>query len=315
MRDESLDLSAITLYDPDTHWQHIKLLERKGQFARALENCHLGLHAHSQEICGMELLGILCAFGEVHWARSALSDLSASGFITRVYGPILDQLARGINIVRVPFCGEELSFRLTGENWELESVHLSGQLYEAIEVEHLVKLVPANGAFLDVGANIGNHSIAVAKLRPDVTVIPIEAEPRAVRILEENIELNRVGNVDTSHLGKAHPAGNGETLLQWASSISSTHVSPDQFGIRVPNLKLQDLIEDKMLVKLDIEGLESAILQDSGEVLDLHAPLIMAEMLGESEHHMLCSLESLGYEIKETIQMAAGNNIIAVKKV
>ena len=52
----------------------------------------------------------------------------------------------------------ELSFRLTGENWELESVHLSGQLYEAIEVEHLVKLVPANGAFLDVGANIGNHS-------------------------------------------------------------------------------------------------------------------------------------------------------------
>ena len=28
-----------------------------------------------------------------------------------------------------------------------------------------------------------------------------------------------------------------------------------------------------MLVKLDIEGLESAILQDSGEVLDLYAPL------------------------------------------
>ena len=93
MRDESLDLSAITLYDPDTHWQHIKLLERKGQFARALENCHLGLHAHSQEVFGMELLGILCAFGEAHWARSALSGLSESEFITRVYGPILDQLA------------------------------------------------------------------------------------------------------------------------------------------------------------------------------------------------------------------------------
>ena len=98
----------------------------------------------------------------------------------------------------------------------------------------------------------------------------------------ENIELNRVGNVDTSHLGKALSAGNGETLLQWASSISSTHVSPDQFGIRVPNLKLQDLIEDKMLVKLDIEGLESAILQDSGEVLDLHAPLIMAEIVNRN---------------------------------
>ena len=81
----------------------------------------------------MELLGILCAFGEAHWARSALSGLSESEFITRVYGPILDQLARG-KLVRVPFCGEELSFRLTGENWELESVHLSGQLYEAIEL-------------------------------------------------------------------------------------------------------------------------------------------------------------------------------------
>ena len=315
MREESLDLGPITLNNPDTHWEHIKLLERKGQFARALENCYLGLHAHKQAVFAMEALGILCAFGEVHWAKSVLSDLTASEFISSVYGPILDQLARGITVVRVPFGGEELSFRLTGENWELESVHLVGQLYEAKEVEHLVKLVPANGAFLDVGANIGNHSIAVAKLRPDVTVIPIEAEPRAVRILEENIELNRVGNVDTSHLGKALSAGNGETFLQWASSVSSTSVSPDQFGIRVPNLRLQDLVKDKMLVKLDIEGLESALLKDSGEVLDLHAPLIMAEMLSESEHHMLCSLESLGYEIKETFQMAAGNNIIAVKKV
>ena len=62
----------------------------------------------------MELLGILCAFGEAHWARSALSDLSASEFITRVYGPILDQLARGINIVRVPFCGEGVKFSAYG---------------------------------------------------------------------------------------------------------------------------------------------------------------------------------------------------------
>ena len=53
-----------------------------------------------------------------------------------------------------------------------------------------------------------------------------------------------------------------------------------------------------MLVKLDIEGLESAILR-LGEVLNLHAPLIMAEMLSESERHMLCSLESLGYETRK----------------
>lgn len=315
LRDESLDLSPITLNHPDTHWQHIKLLERKGQFARALENCYSGFHAHKQAAFGMEALGILCAFGEVHWAKSVLSGLSASEFISRRFGPILDQLAQGITVVQVPFGGEELSFRLTGENWELECVHLSGRLYEAKEVEHLVKLVPVNGAFLDVGANIGNHSVAVAKLRPDVTVIPIEAEPRAARILEENIGLNRIENVDTGHLGKALSVGNGETFLQWASSVSSTSVSPDQFGIRVPNIKLQDLIKDKMLVKLDIEGLESAILEDSKEVLDLHAPLIMAEMLGESEHHMLCSLERLGYEIKETFHMSAGDNIIAVKKV
>ena len=74
--------------------------------------------------------------------------------------------------------------------------------------------------------------------KADVTVIPIEAEPRAVRILEENIELNRVGNVDTRHLGKALSAGNGETFLQWASSCFEHDVS-DQFGIRVPNLNLQ----------------------------------------------------------------------------
>ena len=219
MRDESLDLNSITLNNPDAHWQHIKLLERKGQFARALENCYLGLHAHKEPVFGVEALGIKCAFGEVHWAKSLLSSLSKSEFISNHYGPILDLLTRGITVVQVPFDGEELSFRLTGENWELESVHLSGQLYEAKEVERLVRLIPVNGSFLDVGANIGNHSVAVAKLRPDVTVIPIEAEPRAVRILRENIALNGVRKVDTSYLGKALSTGNGEILLQWASSV------------------------------------------------------------------------------------------------
>ena len=72
MREESLDLGPIILNNPDTHWEHIKLLERTGQFARALENYYLGLLAHKGAVFGMEALGILCAFGEVHCAKSVL---------------------------------------------------------------------------------------------------------------------------------------------------------------------------------------------------------------------------------------------------
>ena len=210
----------------------------------------------------------------------------------------------------IKFGGTELSFLITGDNWELESTHISGQIFEEGEVRLIIESCPRNGTFIDIGANCGNHSITVAKLRPDVKVIPIEAEPRAIEALIKNVKANALDNIDLSHVGKAIAIEAGQTVLQWASSVSSTRPSDDEYGIRVDNITLPELLTPNAFVKLDIEGPELDIIKSSIEEITKCRPLIMIEALHPSLDGLEEHLMSLGLTIEREFEMHAGKNLL-----
>ncbi len=54
--------------------------------------------------------------------------------------------------------------------------------YEPEIIEYICSSLPQNGVFIDVGANIGTVSIALAKARPDVEVYAFEASARVLVI-------------------------------------------------------------------------------------------------------------------------------------
>src|SRR6476659_7714163 len=59
--------------------------------------------------------------------------------------------------------------------------------YEKGLVEMLKKNIPANGVLIDVGANIGSISIPLSKMRPDVSIVAVEASPWIYNVLKRNI--------------------------------------------------------------------------------------------------------------------------------
>ena len=103
-----LDISEATTTVTEQHYLHIKLLERRGEFARALENCYLGLYAHTDVLFGIEALGILLAFRDLKWAQSLVQKLPESIAVVKKLRSVIDFLSAGNEIALVQFCGTEL---------------------------------------------------------------------------------------------------------------------------------------------------------------------------------------------------------------
>ncbi len=124
--------------------------------------------------------------------------------------------------------------------------------------------------FLDVGANIGTFSLAVAERFEGAVGIAIEPVPLTFRFLRRNLAQNGIGGSVAPEWGAI--TSQGETMeIHWNSRDSSTASSLlrggiDAVAISVPAFRLEDVVEsfdDGIdLVKIDIEGAEYGLLTD-----------------------------------------------------
>jgi FkbM family methyltransferase len=143
---------------------------------------------------------------------------------------------------------------------------------------------------LDAGANIGSFAIFVLAIRPDAVVHSIEADPRTFQLLQRNA-LAVVGKQWTVHEG-ALWSEDGEITFG-GGDVSVGHRIQDgqhREGLnKVVAMRLDSLIERVMpdnriaLLKIDIEGAELAVLENSRAILEKTDHLII------ETHPTLCS--------------------------
>jgi FkbM family methyltransferase len=156
------------------------------------------------------------------------------------------------------------------------------------EVEHafLNSLLTSGDSIIEVGANIGSHTVGLAKtIGPSGSMIAIEAQPAIFRILCANLALNAVPNV----LPHACGCGNYRKTMVvpiidygMAKLHNFGEVSLDSsgVGVPVPVVPLDDLIEDISrlhLIKIDVEGMEQEVLQGGKRLIAKYRPLLYVE--------------------------------------
>lgn len=156
------------------------------------------------------------------------------------------------------------------------------------EIEHafLASLLSPGDNVVEIGANIGSHSVGLARaIGPAGTLVAVEPQPAVFRTLCANLALNAVQNV------RVHACGCGEkreTLSLPAIDYDAARphnsggvsLQPDGCGISVPVVPLDDLTEDLgsvRLVKIDVEGMEQAVLRGSRGLLERCRPLLYVE--------------------------------------
>jgi len=150
----------------------------------------------------------------------------------------------------------------------------AGTLYELSMLEWIYeRKIPENAIALDVGANIGNHTLWMAA----VCGLQIHAfEPVMPHAVYANVVLNSLNHVVTvwpcglgSEPGKFYHEGKG--VLKPGQSKQSTD---EAFEI----LRLDDLgIEDVALMKIDVEGMELDVLKGGLATIERDRPVILTE--------------------------------------
>lgn len=198
----------------------------------------------------------------------------------------------------------QLSFFVQNPNDSIQRFHSNGLFYEAEDLKLIEPWIDPRGVFLDVGANVGNHTVYFARMFPELRVVPFEMFERVFTNLTINVALNELRNVDRSYLGKAI----GRTAGRCA--IESRH--PDNLGLvkavvgsgDIEMLALDSLkdILTPNFVKIDVEGAEMDVLFGMREIISRDRPRMFIEIDNKNNRSFETWLDEYGYRVVDKVK-------------
>jgi FkbM family methyltransferase len=158
---------------------------------------------------------------------------------------------------------------------------------------------------IDVGANIGTHSVFFSKKCSKGSVIAIEPQIYINQILNANLLINKCFNVIPYRV--ACGSSNGEARMVNINPFVNGKVNYGEFkvndkadaGFYTDIVKLDSFLKLEIvfdLLKIDVEGMEVEVLSGASKLIKKHKPKIYLEFNSHNGNDELITLlESFGY--------------------
>ena len=167
------------------------------------------------------------------------------------------------------------------------SIERYGEFGES-ELDLMRAAVPAAGVVLDVGANIGTHTVAFARhVGPNGMVLAFEPQRAVYGTLVTNVTLNALGWVHPVYAGVG--AAPGEMLVadyvytkDYNYGAIPLRAAERGWPVRVVALDEYQWLPRADLVKVDVEGMEAAVLDGARAFLARYRPVLFVENDRES---------------------------------
>jgi FkbM family methyltransferase len=196
---------------------------------------------------------------------------------------------------RTQYRPQECVTRVTTAVGDTFDVDLSSKLewqlwafggYEQHFAELFGYLVRPGDRCVDVGANVGVHTVRLARLvGADGEVIAIEPDPDLVQRTNRNIALNGLANVRVISAAASERAGQTrlfrpsphDTNRGTASLLHHPHLTG--IATAVPAVTVDDVCAGAAvsLIKIDVEGHEAAVVRGAADTIARHAPAVVFE--------------------------------------
>lgn len=202
--------------------------------------------------------------------------------------------------------GAAIRFFVANPDDIIQSRHVCGEFYEREELALIERYFPAGGAYLDVGANVGNHLIYIAKFCAPADLIAVEPNPAALKLLEINLALNRV-TATVIALGLSD--GPGRAVVRWPANnlgAARTFAEP-QGGVRL--IAGDELFSERKIdfIKIDVETQELAVLTGLAKTIAANRPPIFVEVDDVNRAAVEVWASDNRYHVAETIRRYASN--------
>jgi len=173
-------------------------------------------------------------------------------------------------------------------------------VWEADVMKVLVRFLKPGSLFVDVGANVGYHSLFAAQL--GAHVVAVEPVPWTLELLRANV-WRHSADVEVVEAAASDVAGTVRI------AIDPAHRSGAQFrdqGVEVRAAPLDELVPEGAVdvLKVDVEGAESLVFRGATAILE-RSPVLAAivefrygpHLGGEAPEDVLAFYESLGFEL------------------
>ena len=218
-------------------------------------------------------------------------------------------VSRGVVVERT-MNGITVRFFVVDENDHLQQHHLFGKWYEEEELKLMASHFDG-GTFIDIGANVGNHTLYAALVMEAAKVISFEPNPPAftacrysilLNQLSERVEVFNVGLSDVDEKAQIHWSGErnlGATQLATGSGSLVLKRGDDLLSCEQPSL-----------IKIDVESLEMKVLNGLVETISRCHPMLFVEVDFTNEKAFRSFLTRVGYEILHTIPASGNTNYL-----
>jgi FkbM family methyltransferase len=183
-----------------------------------------------------------------------------------------------------------------------QAVDVYGE-YVPEEARFLRALVKPGDNVIEVGANMGAHTVGLAKAIAPGLMVAFEPQPNLYALLQAQIALNHLSNVRALNAGCSDCAA--ELNITRYDYLEDGNFGGctlgDGDGDLVAVVRLDDVIatdREIRLIKIDVEGMEEAVIRGGIELIKRCKPLLYVEhdRVEKSRSLVACLLE-LGYRL------------------
>lgn len=135
---------------------------------------------------------------------------------------------------------------------------------------HLMSQIKPGDVVVDVGANIGLYTVAMAKrVAPGGKVFAFEPDPYNFTSLKSQVELNEISNLTEIY---QTAVGNIDGKIAFdCQKNTQSHIdySLDKKGFQIECVRLDTILRNKHIdiIKIDVEGFEEKVLEGASHLL------------------------------------------------
>jgi len=241
-------------------------------------------------------------------AQAAIIALARrSGLNRGAFRPFLSRLVDLLRAGPVDVTYQGACFRFYHQASATERGALFNPDYNRAELDFLRAHTPGGGVFVDVGANVGTYTLALARhVGPRGFVIAVEPHPLAQARLGFNRDASGLAQVNL--VEAAASDSDGELMIETdGGNLGASHIvmgTPAAHAFKVRSMRLQRILDEAGVLKvdalkIDVEGFEDRVLtgffRNAPEALWPRA--VVVEHLSRNEwlHDCLADMANRGY--------------------